>query len=313
MLQPVVLIFRARTLLVLVCLVAALFAQPIAAAATVEVFEFGDFALYVPSNVSSVRGILLCLGGPDTRAFVTGGRFGAPIPELEASLHILGQELRKLATEKGLAILGTSRAALTNDPTSDKLIFDTIREAAAKTGHSELTRAPLFLYGISGGTPEASGFTARNPGSVGALLLKAPGVPERLSSPETLAVPTYIMLGSRDVSTENAKITAMFKLNRGAGALWALAMEPNVPHHMLTPSHRAITINWMRAIVELRLGSSVEHPLRTIKESFGWLGNSAIGVSSWSNFNGDRRSASWFPSQTTAEEWKAFQQGNNVQ
>ena len=165
----------------------------------------------------------------------------------------LDKSCGSLQPKRGLRLLGTSRAALTNDPATDKLIFDSIREAAAKTGHSELARAPLFLYGISGGTPEASGFTARNPGSVGALLLKVPGVPERLSSPETLAVPTYIMLASRDVSTENAKITAMFKLNRGAGALWALAMEPNVPHHMLTPSHRAITINWMRAIVELRL------------------------------------------------------------
>ena len=53
-------------------------------AAAREVVEFGDFTLYVPADVPTVRGILLALGGPDTRAFVSDGLFGAPKPELEA-------------------------------------------------------------------------------------------------------------------------------------------------------------------------------------------------------------------------------------
>ncbi|MGK2926591.1 MAG: hypothetical protein ACSLE2_13325, partial [Lysobacterales bacterium] len=162
-----------------------------AAAAPAEVIEWGDFALYVPADVPTVRGILLVLGGPDTRAFLSDGRFGAPNPELEASLHVLGQQLRTLAADHELALLGTSRqgrAGLPNQPQTDELIFAAIDEAARISGRRELTRAPLVLYGISGGTMQAAGFTARNPERVGALLLKVPAPPEHLSRAEALAV-----------------------------------------------------------------------------------------------------------------------------
>lgn len=316
MLKSVALDLRARTWQAFFFLIATLFVHPITTgevvAAHVELFEFEDFALYVPARVSAARGILLALGGPDTRAFVSGGPFGAPNPELEASLQILGQELRTLAEDHGLAILGTSQAAMTNTPESDELIMKAIHDAAIKSGRPELASAPLFLYGISGGTLQASGFTARNPGRVGALFLKVPGPPESLSSAEALAVPTYMVLAERESIADNRAVIAAFAANRRAGALWALAIEPGVAHHSLKPSHRAVTINWMRTIVELRIGASSGDPLQAIAESSGWLGNPLIGVESWANYTGDRRSASWFPSQATAEEWKAFVEKRDV-
>ncbi|HEY7162849.1 MAG TPA: hypothetical protein VH815_16425, partial [Acidobacteriota bacterium] len=175
--------------LVFIFLFASIFAQSSSAAAADEIFQFGDFALYVPANVSSVRGIFLSLGGPDTRAFVTDGNFGAPSPKLEASLHILGQELRTIAAEKRLAILGVSRAAIESSSKSDKFILNAITEAAKKSNHSELESAALFIYGISGGTPEAAGFAVRNPDRVGALLLKVPAIPERLNDVKAIQVP----------------------------------------------------------------------------------------------------------------------------
>src|SRR5262245_1882970 len=99
-----------------VLLVATLLIQAFTAAenevAPVELFEFGDFALYIPPGIPYVRGILVCLGGPDTRAYGLLGRFGAPNPELEASQQILGHELRTLAIDNALAILGTSIAGM---------------------------------------------------------------------------------------------------------------------------------------------------------------------------------------------------------
>jgi hypothetical protein len=269
-----------------------------------ERFEFGDFALYVPSDVSKIRGVFLALGGPDTRAFFSDGLFGAPNPELEASLHVLGQELRKLAADEGLAMLGTSQAMMANGLVSDDLILKTIGEASRKTGHPELATAPLIIYGISGGTPEAIGFTIRNPKRVGALLLKVTAIPERLKTAETLSIPTLIVLAEFDTFTDNKEVIAVFKANREAGALWALAVEPDVPHHSLTPCHRAIVINWLREITELRFTKSVT-------ESSGWLADPTNGVASWANFKGDRKSANWFPSKATAEEWFAFVSKND--
>ena len=121
-------------------------------------------------------------------------------------------------------------------------------------------------------------------------------------------MPTYIALAERDAVVDNAKLAEAFRANRRAGALCALALQPGVPHNSLTPSKRAITINWMRAIVELRLGSLAVDPLREVAESSGWLGDPNTGVAQWANYPGDRKSASWFPTQATAEEWKAFVQ-----
>ena len=299
---------RALTLLLTILLAQAATSREGAAAPT-GVFEFGDFALYVPVDVPVVRGILLVLGGPDTRAFVSDGSFGAPNPELEASLHVLGQELRALVADHGLAMLGTSlhgQNALPNQPRSDELIFEAIAEAAGISGREEFTSAPIFLYGISGGTLQAAGFTARNPGRVGALLLKVPGPPEPLGSAEAVAVPTYMVLAEHDAFADNEASIAVFESNRLAGGLWAVAVEPGVPHHALTPGHRALSVNWLRALLERRLGASAQDPLRDVPESTGWLGHPDIGISDWVGYPGDRRAANWFPSRATAEEWWEF-------
>lgn len=285
------------------------------AATPAEVFEFDEFALYVPSNISTVRGILLALGGPDTRAFINDGPFDAPIAELETSLHVLGQEFRALTADHGLAMLGTTLqglAELPNHPLTDQLIFEAIREAATVSGRPELTRAPMFLYGISGGSPQAIGFTARNPQRMGALLLKVPAPPEHLDRAEALAVPTYMVLAEHENIADNHAVVAAFESNRRAGGLWAMAVEPGVSHHSLTPSHRALAINWLRTIVALRLGTNAQDPLQIVPESSGWLGHAEFGISDWASYPGDRKSAAWFPSRATAEEWWEFTGGSEV-
>lgn len=86
--------------------------------------QFGDFALHLPANVHHVRGILLALGGPDTRGFAVGTPFGAP-PPVEPLLQDLGARFRALAAERGLAILGSGRfgpRAYPNVPASDQVI-----------------------------------------------------------------------------------------------------------------------------------------------------------------------------------------------
>lgn len=278
-------------------------------AAPAETFESGNFAIYLPANVTTVRGILLALGGPDTRAFVVKGSFGAPTPELEASLHLLGQEFRALAAEQQLAIMGTSLhglAPLPNEPQTDALIFTAITESAELSGHRELTDMPIFLYGISGGAQQAAGFTTRNPGRVAALILKAPVTLVRSSSARALAVPTYLILAQCDAIVDNNALVAALESNRRAGGLWALAVQAGVPHHSLTQSQRAIMVHWLRTLAELRLGALPQDALREVPESSGWLGHPEIGVSSWPDYSGDRRAASWFPSQATAEEWWIF-------
>ena len=281
-------------------------------AAPAEVLEFGEFALFLPAEVRTLRGLLLPLGGPDTRAFVTDGAYGAPIPELEAALHAYGQSLRALAVEQGLAILGTRLSGedgLPNTPATDGTLFGAIEEAAELSGHPELRTVPLLVYGISGGTPQAIGFVARHPERAAALLLKVPAPPQRLDNAAALAVPTYLLLAEQETFADNREVTAVFESNRRAGGLWALATEPGVPHHSLTAAHRSISVDWLRAVAGLRLAAAVGESLRTIPEASGWLGHPDIGVADWASYAGERDKASWFPSRRTAEEWWQFVQG----
>lgn len=267
--------------------------------------QFGDFALHVPANVHQVRGILVALGGPDTRGFAAGTPFGAPVPAVEASLQQLGVMFRDLAAERGLAILGSGRfaaAAYPNEPASDQLLLDGIAQAASLSGHPELTSAPILLFAASGGAPEASGFTQRHPERVTGLFLKVPESAGPLTGP-ALDVPAYMVLAELDAFVDNTALTATFETHRAAGAPWARALEPGVPHHAFTPALRELTVDWMRAILS-RQGAG---PFRGRSPQVGWLGDPGTGqVASVRSFAGDPGTASWFPTRPLAEEWAAF-------
>ena len=282
----------------------------------IEVFEFGVFALYVPANVDEVHGIILAFGGPDTRAFATGKRFGAPIPAVEASFQVLGQELRALASSRGLAIVGSSRVnlSLPNSPDTDQLILGAVQTAAALSGRADLATAPFLVYGLSGGAREASGFTSRIPERVAGLVLKVPAGVSVLTSAEALEVPTYVVLAELDASVDNTAITATFEANRAAGALWGLAMEPGVIHHSLSAVQREVTIGWMSTILDRRLAPHQwSGPLRSLAETHGWLGNrDTREAAPWAAYTGNRTTASWLPSERTAREWEALVGGGVI-
>ena len=266
--------------------------------------QFGDFAIHVPANVNHVRGILLAVGGPDTRGFAIGTPFGAP-PGVEGALQELGAMFRDLAAERGLAILGSRRGgptAFPNDPASDQLLLDAIAQASTLTGRPDLLNAPLLVYGISSGAPEATGFVQRNPERVTALFLKVPLSAGPLTG-QALHVPRYMVLAELDAFVDNTLLSATFEAYRAAGAPWAMALEPGVPHHSLSPAQRELTVDWMRAI--LSLGNAA--PFRQNPPQVGWLGDPATGdIAPVRTFAGDPSAASWFPTRPLAAQWATF-------
>ena len=271
----------------------------------IERFEFDNFALYVPGSAPTIRGVLLTLGGPDTRGFAIGSPFGAPFPAVEAALQALGQSFRALAADEGLAVMGTSLAAMPNGPASDQLLLSALQQAAALSGRPELTDAPLLLYGMSGGGPEASGFTVRNPDRVAALFLKVPQTVETPGTREALGVPTYIVMAEFDAFIDNAALMTTFESSRSAGALWALALEPGMVHHSLSPAQQELTVNWISEILNRRLKNPTR--LSPLVAPSGWYGELASGaIGPWATYPGAHRSVSWLPSRQSVEEWQAF-------
>lgn len=272
-----------------------------------ELIEAGDFSLYVPRNVTAVRGILVALGGPDTRAFTSEDIvFGAPVAEVEASLQTLGLEFRRMASDFGLAILGTSRAAMPDAPESDAVVLDAIAELAVLSARADLAAAPLLVYGMSGGAPQGSGFVARHPDRALALFLKVPAAIASISG-AALEVPGYVVLAEQDAFVDNGALTAAFRANRSAGAPWALAVEYGVPHHWLSPEQRILTVDWMKDVLILRLGADPSDPgMNAIVQADGWLGDPTLAVKPYASYPGDPLTANWLPSARGALAWASF-------
>lgn len=269
-------------------------------------FDVGEFSAYIPDSVSYVFAVLVALGGPDTRGFSAGTPFGAPLPGVEASLQEFGAQLREMARVQNLAIIGTSMAAMPNGPASDQLIRDALDAIAKKSGRAEIANAPILLYGLSGGGPEASGFTARNPERIAGLFLKSPQSVDLLTTPAALSVPTFVVLAELDAFIDNSAIKAAFQANRKSGALWGLAMEAGVAHHDLTPAQQELTSNWMYTTLNARVDPD-EGGVAAYSETLGWLGDHVTGeIAPWSSYSGDRSSASWLPSNAVALDWQVF-------
>lgn len=277
-----------------------------AVTATARIAEFGEFALYLPTDVPRPRAILVALGGPDTRGYVTGGSFGAP-PFVEPGLQAQGRQFRQMAAEQKLAILGTSLAALPNSPASDEVLLAAIHDAAVQSGHPELDGLPILVYGISGGGEQASGFAARNPDRMVGAVLKVPVVVASVGGGPAAAVPTLVLLAEFDPFVDNASVTQVFHSNRAGGAYWGLVMEPGAPHYTVSPTHLQLTLDWMNEIVGMRLRGASGQPLRPVDATSGWLGDPATGALVPSGaFRGDPTAASWLPSRSVAQEWKLF-------
>ena len=120
-------------------------------------------------------------------------------------------------------------------------------------------------------------------------------------------MPTLVVLAELDTVMDITKPIAIFEARRAGGALWAVAVEPGVPHHSLTPAHHRMTIEWLRAIAALRLPADGSGTLQELDETTGWLGDRGSGEAApWATFAGDRARASWMPSEAAAESWQAL-------
>jgi hypothetical protein len=275
-----------------------------------EVFEFGGgaFSLFVPASVTRVRGVVLALGGPDTRPFADPRRsfnLGQDPFGLESELMLQGTNYRILAAREGLAVLGYGNVVVAGG--LEVAVWVALEEAAAAAARPELANAPLLIDAISSGTPAATQLAAQNSSRVAALVLRVPVRVTNHLGPESGSVPTYVIIAELDELVDNNVTVATYQQVRAAGGLWSIAEESGMLHRTNSESRNELIRDWFRIILPLRESSMAGGPVRAIVEESGWLGNPATRVvSSWADFVGDKRAASWFPTQAAAERWRGF-------
>lgn len=272
------------------------------------IFQFGRFAAYVPAEVTSVRGAVLVFGGfgHDSRGFATGGPIGSD-PGADGEAQAVGALLRSFGRSQGLAVIGTSETAtgVPNEPQSDSRMISSLETAAVLSGRPELASAPVFVIGMSRGGREASGLASRRPDRVAGVALWVPASAESLATAEARRVPTLMVHAEFDSSVDNRVTTQAFQANRAAGALWGMGVVPGTTHSTHVPSERDFIVQWMAAVANLRLPASVGGPTQDVSEDAGWLGDmTTFTIAPWASYVGDRATASWWPTEATAQAWQ---------
>lgn len=281
-------------------------------------YESGAFALYLPTDVETVKGVYFYVAGAsfDTgdivRYAATGHidpALGPPPPDVE---EFFRGTLPALAREHGLAFLGLHPPGI--EPSD---VFPIFPAFAAQTGHPELAGAALLPVGYSFGGRFISQLAAGDPGRIigfqvnrgsGSVPVDAEGSAGALRS-----VPGLFINAENDEAIgpqTRADIEAVFEANREAGALWALAVHPGASH-AITALDRRLLEDWLDPVLELRLpdehvaGSQIE--LREVDESAGWLGDrETFEIAEHGAYMGDPATAAWLPSQEAAEAWQAI-------
>jgi hypothetical protein len=271
-----------------------------------EIYVAGANAVYVPAGDGPIRGVIVVLGGPVASGFVTGERIApADNPDLEVSLQALGASLRAVARSAHVALLGSSTTGMANSATSDNRLFAALSTAAQASGQAELADAPVLMFGLSGGGPEAAGLVSRHPERAIGLLERVPTAVTALTAPAALAVPTFVMQAELDEVVDNTSVRTTFAGNRSRGGLWALAVEPGVGHPVASSRGNGAASSWITNALALRLPATPGDPLIGLDQPSGWLGNqTTLEIAPWADYPGDPAAASWLLSQSAATSWK---------
>jgi hypothetical protein len=274
------------------------------------VFESGEYALWLPRDVSRFRGVFFYLAGQgfDTRPIATRDFPPDIPPEIEDLAFV---RLPDIATRYGLGVMG-ARLDTRDEATFDG-VFEALDRFAAITGHAELAGAALLPVGYSWGGCFVSLLTAYRPERIiGFQVLRGScAVPTDPTDAAGAAahVPGQFIIGEADpiIGSRNEDVVRAFEWNRALGAPWALAIEPNTGHD-ITAGARNLWVEWLAPILERRLSTTVTGglvDLVPIDEASGWLGHiQTAAIADYASYDGDPSKAAWFPSMSTALNWR---------
>lgn len=281
-------------------------------------YEWGAFALYLPAEVETVKGVYFYVAGSsfDTGDIIRYAATGFANPDLGPAPPHIEQfwrgTLPALAREHGLAVMGVHPPGI--EPSD---VFPILPAFAVQTGHPELAGAALLPVGYSFGGRFISQLAAEHPGRIiGFQVNRGSGsvpVDDEGSAGALRSVPGMFINAENDEAIgplTRADIEAVFKENREAGALWSLAVYPGGTH-AITALDRQLLEDWLDPVLEARLpeehaaGSPIE--LREVDETAGWLGNRETAeIAEHGAYTADPAAAAWLPSQEAAEAWQAI-------
>lgn len=174
-----------------------------------------------------------------------------------------------------------------------------------------LTNRTLLFWGMSAGGQFNYEFALWRPERVLAFVVNKGGIYYSAQASEAAQqVPGFFFIGGDDLEYRNDIIAGIFAINRRAGALWALAVEPGIGHAVA--GSKATAALFFDEVIPLRLpdtasGMGGEASLRSLDRDTGFIGDPKSGdIQSAGDAPRTRYPTSWVPTRALAEAWRAL-------
>lgn len=265
-----------------------------------EFFEIADFRLYIPENVDTIKGIYAYMHGfgGDSRYIVEDSTMKALVEDIDFAL--MGVRLDNMHMDSGIG----------NSMLDAKIDF------SAQSNHNELIFSPLFFDGYSWGGQWAYHYTEWHHEDVLAFVTMKGGYHDTTYSANAIHVPGYMFIGENDSDYRIENLTNIFLNHRQFGAVWALAMQPNMGHNRITD--RNLLDNFLFDIIDKRMPDTfdINEPitLLEISEDSGWLGNrSDYIIYPYECYtDGGIDTLSWLSNSINAQNWQYFVSDSTV-
>lgn len=226
---------------------------------------------------------------------------------------------RELAHEHDLALLGVQMTDKRHEQMfiedyvdvkrgSGDALLQALDMFANQSGHGEISTAPLLFWGMSAGGQFNYEFALWKPERVLAFVVNKGGIYySAQASKAAQLVPGMFFIGETDLEFRNDIIAGIFAINRRAGALWALAVEPGVGHAVA--GSKAMAVQFFDEVIPMRLPeetvSDSAPRLRPLKMQAGFIADPKSGeVQPAADAPRTNYPTSWLPTETLARAWQ---------
>lgn len=268
-----------------------------------ENFDKADFRLWCPEDVVTLRAVLVLVPGSNG----------------DGRRQVDDETWRALASKHDLALLGVRMTDKRHEQMfiedyvdvkrgSGDALLRALDDLADASGHAEIAAAPLLFWGMSAGGQFNYEFALWKPERVLAFIVNKGGIYySAQASAAAQQVPGMLFIGGSDLEYRNDIIAGIFAINRRAGALWALAVEPGVGHAVA--GSKAMAVQFFDEVIPLRLpdetASDAVPRLRALAADAGFIGDpKSRELHAAADAPPTTYPTSWLPSRALAEAWR---------
>ena len=178
---------------------------------------------------------------------------------------------------------------------SAKTLLDGLSALGKESGRSELSTAPLLMWGLSAGGQFNYNFAMDKPQRVMGFIINKGAYYEERASASGRKVPALCIAGEKDTELRVTNITNLFTDNRRLGARWALLIEPGEGHG--AGRSREIAMIFFEDLL-----AGAKNP---------WTGNNETGVIEPEKLGSSGgKGTSWFPGEASARKWAEIRGGS---